>query len=83
MTHVTCRLAAKNWDQLRNPMLSSRVWATFTFYHYNLIYCCHMQHSMYFKYLFPLVVYQLLTDLDTSDFQNAVYSFAFIILLLH
>jgi len=32
MTHVTCRLTAKNRDQLRNPTISSRVWATFTFY---------------------------------------------------
>jgi len=31
MTHVTCRLAAKNRDQLRNPTLGNRVWATFTF----------------------------------------------------
>ena len=31
MTHVTCRLTAKNRDQLRNPMLGNRVWATFTF----------------------------------------------------
>ena len=31
MTHVTCRLAAKNWDQFRNPTLGNRVWATFTF----------------------------------------------------
>jgi len=31
MTHVTCRLIAKNWDQLWNPMLDNRVWATFTF----------------------------------------------------
>jgi len=29
MTHVTCRLTAKNRDQLRNPMLPNRVWATF------------------------------------------------------
>jgi len=29
MTHVTCRLTAKNRDQLRNPALGSRVWATF------------------------------------------------------
>jgi len=29
MTHVTCRLTAKNRDRLRNPTLSSRVWATF------------------------------------------------------
>jgi len=32
MTHVTCRLTAKNGDQLRNPTLGNRVWATFTFY---------------------------------------------------
>ena len=30
MTHVTYRLIAKNRDQLRNPTLGSRVWATFT-----------------------------------------------------
>ena len=32
MTHVTCRLTAKNRDQLRNPTLGNRVRATFTFY---------------------------------------------------
>ena len=32
MTYVTCRLTAKNWDQLQNPTVSNRVWATFTFY---------------------------------------------------
>ena len=31
MTHVTCRLTAKYRDQLRNPTLGNRVWATFTF----------------------------------------------------
>jgi len=31
MTHVTCMLTAKNRDQLRNPTLGNRVWATFTF----------------------------------------------------
>ena len=30
MTHVTCRLTAKYRDQLRNPTLGNRVWATFT-----------------------------------------------------
>ena len=30
MTHVTCRLTAKNRDQLRNPTVGNRVWATFT-----------------------------------------------------
>ena len=29
MTHVTCRLTAKNRDQLRDPTLGNRVWATF------------------------------------------------------
>jgi len=29
MTHVTCRLTAKNRDQLRNPTLGNRVWAAF------------------------------------------------------
>ena len=29
MTHVTCRLTAKNLDQLRNPTLANRLWATF------------------------------------------------------
>ena len=36
MTHVTCRLTAKNRDQLRNPTLSNRVWATFTFFRQSL-----------------------------------------------
>ena len=30
MTHVTCRLTARNRDQLRNPTLGSGVWAAFT-----------------------------------------------------
>jgi len=29
MTHVTCRLTLKNRDQLRNPTLGDRVWASF------------------------------------------------------
>ena len=32
MTYVTCRLTAKNRDQLRNPTLGNRVWATFSFF---------------------------------------------------
>jgi len=31
MTHATCRLTAKNRDQLRNRTLGNRVWATFPF----------------------------------------------------
>jgi len=34
MTHVTCRLSAKNRHQLRNPTLGNRVWATFTFFYH-------------------------------------------------
>jgi len=32
MTHVTCRLTAKDLDQLRFPALGNRELATFTFY---------------------------------------------------
>ena len=32
MTHVTCRLTAKNQDQLLNLTLGNRVWAIFTFF---------------------------------------------------
>jgi len=28
---VNYRLTAKDWDQLQNPTLGSRLWATFTF----------------------------------------------------
>jgi len=31
VSYVTCRLTAKNRDQLRNPTLGNRVWAAFTF----------------------------------------------------
>ena len=33
MTHVTCRLTTKNRDQLRNPTLGNRVWATILMSH--------------------------------------------------
>ena len=32
MTHVTCRLTAKNRDELRNPTLGNQVWAAFSFF---------------------------------------------------
>ena len=38
MTHVTCKMTAKNRDQLRNPTLGIRVWAPFTFF---ILYCQH------------------------------------------
>jgi len=36
--HVTCRLTAKNRDQLQNPTLGRRVWTTFTF----TLFTCYM-----------------------------------------
>ena len=32
MTHVTCKLTAKNRDQLRNPALGNRLHVTITFF---------------------------------------------------
>jgi len=46
MTHVTCRLTAKNRDQLPNPTLGNRVWATFTFF-------CVLYHAL--KAMTPFV----------------------------
>ena len=33
MTDVTCRLTTKNRDQLQDPRLGNRVWASFTFFY--------------------------------------------------
>ena len=44
MTHVTCRLTAKNRDQLRNPTLGNRVWATFTFFSHTQA-CSRLLHG--------------------------------------
>jgi len=43
MTHVTCRLTAKNRDQLRNATLGNRVWASF-------FYCVSEKDSYIFRY---------------------------------
>jgi len=45
MTHVTCKLTAKDRDQLRNPTLGNRVWATFTFFYTRPLF-----HSKYHYY---------------------------------
>ena len=39
MTHITCRMTVKNRDQLRDPTIGNRLWATFTFFHYSHYYC--------------------------------------------
>ena len=44
MTHVTCKLTAKNRDRLRNPTLGNRVWATFTFIICTALVLC-MDHA--------------------------------------
>jgi len=45
MTHVACKLTAKNRDQPRNPTLGNRVWATFTFF----LLCCHPDETRVFQ----------------------------------
>ena len=37
MTYVTCRLTAKNRDQLRKSTLGNRVWAIFTFFYLSFL----------------------------------------------
>ena len=47
MTHVTCRLTAKNRDQLQNhPTLSNRVWATFTFFTCSYSALCDVERAV-------------------------------------
>jgi len=50
MTHITCRLTAKNRDQLRNSTLGNRVWATFyLFYPFTVSrYCPTPVSPIYF-----------------------------------
>ena len=60
MTHVTCRLTAKNRDQLRNPTLGYRVWATFTFLMY-------LQYTDVVIYLFSSFVEAHDQFLDEED----------------
>ena len=48
---VTCRLTAKTGDQLRNPTLGNRVWATFTF----------VQTALYIAYWLDCVCRRVLT----------------------
>ena len=47
MTHVICRLTAKNWYQLRKPTLGNQVWATLTFFTANraVAYLCRQART--------------------------------------
>jgi len=63
MTHVTCRLTTKNRDQLRNPALGNRVWATFTFFSFGYMLANRQTYRetdrrTYHKTPLPLVAYQ-------------------------
>jgi len=80
MTHVTCRLTAKNRDQLRNPTLGNREYGHL--YLFSLLLksfwamCCAISYSQ-IPYVFtvafrnyptrvPLKMYRLLSILDDS-----------------
>jgi len=43
MTHITCRLTAKNRDQLRNSTLGNRVYAAFALLY---LHCCQAEREL-------------------------------------
>ena len=61
MTHVTCRLTAKNRDQLRKSTLGSRVWATFAFFTFYMTMCLNIVRlsllhlNVFQHYLLPVL----------------------------
>ena len=71
MTHVTCRLTAKNRDQLRNPTLGNRVRANFTT---KVIVIKFAECGTSSPYLSPLLLFWsnvgLLASDPSDDFQR-------------
>ena len=66
MINVTCRLTARNRDQLRNPILSNRVWATFTILHSPLLSCLFfLESSSYFA--------RVAGDADVGDHLEPIF----------
>ena len=63
MTRVTCRLTAKNQDQLRNPTLGTRVLATFTFF---TVAACLLS-LVWYRHLIVTIVYFLDSSSSLSD----------------
>ena len=60
MTHITCRLTVNNQDQLRNPTLGNRVWATFTFN-------CYSTNSIKPVYPQAMIVYRSINCCNRSS----------------
>jgi len=54
--HLTYRLTAKNRDQLQNPRLANRLWATFTFFYteHSSWRVCGPENSFWDKMAFEL-----------------------------
>jgi len=71
MTHVTCRLTAKNREQIRNPTLGNRVWASFTT---KVIVIKFAECGTSSPYLSPLLLFWsnvgLLASDPSDDFQR-------------
>ena len=67
MTHVTCRLTAKNRDQLRNPTLGNRVLATFTFLDISTITRCGVHCRAIFLWLCSKDLSRLTFDSVADD----------------
>jgi len=59
MTYLTCRLTAKNRDQLRNPTLGNRVWPTFTFFISSSVKTRCVHWLLGLRYLTPCLQFAL------------------------
>ena len=80
MTHVTCRLTAKNRDELRNPTVGNRVWATFY-----TVYLPHLGRLSISGFIFLVLLFHFLilyytvfTSPQTSEYIR-FYFFSFLI----
>jgi len=72
MTYVTCRLTAKNRDQLRNPTLSNRVRATSTFFTVLTRVVASIQSFKYqyqYQYQYPCLKYKYKYQYFSSKYQ--------------
>ena len=63
--YVTCRLTAKNRDQLRNPTLGDRVWATF------YLLCIATDRLATYWKLAALVLSRLAAGVDRESTETA------------